>query len=229
MRNWGAVLLPRRGDLRGDLGFGKNSRRTRIIVCGRRTGGRLGAAQAAGQEPGRAAGPSGPRAPLVFRVSLSTKWAADAGARLHLASCATAAQATRAAARDRAPYLGYWGLPRVPFLSRRRLHKICRGGGLLSVEEIICASARCSFAVSPRMVTGTPGLPGLRSMESKKGRPMQDLGLSPPDLCPTVVGPRAWPQYGDRWAQPAAFSNLPRPQPGGRISRTYRSRASELL
>ena len=87
---------------------------------------------------------------------------------------------------DRAPYLGYWGLPRVPFqLARRRLHKkYAEGGGLLSVEgEIICASAReCSFFcvatdVSRRIVLGllSPKEHGLL----KKAAPCKIWGLSP--------------------------------------------------
>ena len=64
---------------------------------------------------------------------------------------------------DRAPYLGYWGLPRVPFLKPGDVctKNMPEGGGLLSVGgEIICASAReCSFfCVTTDVSLGTPGL-----------------------------------------------------------------------
>ena len=131
-------------------------------------------------------GPAGRRRRSHFEFRYRQSWQRTLARASIWTSCATAAQATRAAARRPRAIFGLLGaasrsLPEA----RRRLHKkYAEGGGLLSVEgEIICASAReCSFfCVATDVSLGIPGLLSRPwSMHGMlKGCPMQDLGAFP--------------------------------------------------
>ena len=158
-----------------------------MCVGGGPAGDAWGSPRRPGKGPERAAGARGPRAALAFRVSLSTKLGSGRWRAPPSGLPVRQRRRPRGLQRgDRAPYLGYWGLPRVPFLkARRRLHKkYAEGGGLLSVEgEINCASAcECSFFcvatdVSLGIVLGllSPKEHGLL----KKAAPCKIWGLSP--------------------------------------------------
>ncbi len=152
-------------------------------------------------------------------------------------SCATAAQATRAAARrPRAIFGLLGGCLAFPSKARRRLHKkYAEGGGLLSVEgEIIYASAReCSFFcvatdVSRRLVLGllSPKEHGLL----KKAAPCKICGFSSPNFVPTRREDSSLVINTSRSRTTRSIEQkVARPQPRRRKRRTYRSRASKLL
>ena len=172
----------------GNLGFVKNSRRTRIIVCvgGGPAGDAWGSPRRPGKRPERAAGARGPRAALAFRVSLSTKLGSGRWRAPPSGLPVRQRRRPRGLQRgDRAPYLGYWGLPRVPFL---KPGDVCTKN--MPRAAVCCPLRGKSFAhrhasahssVSPRICPAAScwGCFPQRSMACLKGCPLQDLGLSP--------------------------------------------------
>ena len=207
-------------------------------MCGRRTGGRLGAApRRPGKGPERAAGPSGPRAPLVFRVSLSTKWAADAGARLHLDFLCDSGAGHEGCSEETARHI--WvtgGCLAFPSLARRRLHKKYARGRRFAVRwrgnhlrigtrVLILLCRNGCVPRHPRAAFRPWSMHGML-----KGCPVQDLGAFPRlILSLPVARTRLLSSIPRGRAQPEALSKKWGPNQGGRKRRTYRSRASKLL
>ena len=207
-------------------------------MCGRRTGGRLGAApRRPGKRPERAAGAPGPRAPLVFRVSLSTKLAADAGARLHLDFLCDSGAGHEGCGEETARHV--WVTGGCLAFPSNKPGDVCTKN--MPRAAVCCPLRGKSFAhrhasahssVSPRMCPAAScrGCFPKGAWPAKKVAPCKIWGFSPHILSLPVVGTRGRGINTSTVGQTRSIQQkLARPQPGGRIRRTYRSRASELL
>ena len=195
-------------------------------MCGRRTGGRLGAApRRPGKRPERAAGAPGPRAPLVFRVSLSTKWAADAGARLHLDFLCDGGAGHEGCSEETARHI--WvtgGCLAFPSLARRRLHKKYargrrfavrwRGNHLRIGTRVLILLCRHGYVPPHRAGAASPKEHGLL----KKAAPCKIWGFPPPDFVPTRREDSSLVINTSRSGKTRSIqqNGAWRPQPGGR-------------
>ena len=171
------------------MGFVKNSRRTRIIVCGRRAGRRPwgqrrgGRANALSGLPGRPG--RGRRSYFEFR--LSTKWAADAGARLHLDFLCDSGAGHEGCGEDTARHV--WVTGGCLAFPSNKPGDVCTKN--MPRAAVCCPLRGKSFAhphasayssVSPRMCPAASCwdcFPGKGAWPAQKGCPLQDLGAFP--------------------------------------------------
>ena len=210
-----------------------------MCVGGGPAGDAWGSARRPGKGPERAAGPSGPRAALVFRVSLSTKWAADAGARLHLDFLCDSGAGHEGCSEETARHI--WvtgGCLAFPSLSpATSAQKICpraavccplRGNHLRIGTRVLILLCRHGCVPPHRAGAAFPK----GAWPAKKGCPLQDLGAFPRLILSLPVA-RTWGRViGSIRSEPKpeAFSKMQQgPNQAAANRRTYRSRASELL
>ena len=209
-----------------------------MCVGGGPAGDAWGSPRRPGKGPERAAGARGPRAALAFRVSLSTKLGSGRWRAPPSGLPVRQRRRPRGLQRgDRAPYLGYWGLPRVPFLSpATSAQKICPRAAVccpLEGKSFAHRHASAHSSVSPRICPAAScrGCFPKGAWPAKKVAPCKIWGFSPHNFVPTRRGDSgAWHQYVDRSGKPVAFSkSWQGPNQAAANRRTYRSRASELL
>ena len=164
-----------------------------MCVGGGPAGDAWGSPRRPGKGPERAAGARGPRAALAFRVSLSTKLGGGRWRAPPSGLPVRQRRRPRGLQRgDRAPYLGYWGQPRVPFL---KPGDVCTKN--MPRAAVCCPLRGKSFAhrhasahssVSPRMCpSASPGC--FQAMEhawhAKRLPRARSGGFPPPDFVPT--------------------------------------------
>ena len=183
-----------------------------------------------GKGPERAAGARGPRTALAFRVSLSTKLGCGRWRAPPSGLPVRRRRRPRGLQRgDRAPYLGYWGQPRVPFLkpgdvctkNMPRAAVCCplRGNHLRIGTRVLILL--CHHGCVPPHRAGAAFPKG--AWPAKKGCPLRDLGAFPRlILSLPVARTRLLSSIPRGRAKPEAFSKA-RGQPGGRIARTSQS------
>ena len=189
--------------------------------------------QSARAASGSPLGAAGPRAPVVFRFRVNFFKGSDGrrrgppsellaqpprpgGRRGACGSCcsvcwaAALPQTTKLFAYN---FMGVGGVASMIFRARRATRNVPRVAG--HACECVPRHAGAAFQ---------------RSMGfAKKGCPLQDLGLSPPDCVLTRrEDTGAWHQYLDQ-ANPIWPSAKCQGPTSGRNRRTFRSRASELL